>query len=165
MACEQKSFETLLEEAPSAPSPGTVSVVGILGQSTEAGKFVLTLADGRAITLETASVKSCAPLGTSVGQTIVRVDLDTAKIPTFEPAPQPWRDPVPEAWRLPAGGVTPFALATPHQARVFAPPGGGGPIKPVYDPIGITTYFPGYGNYNDHKAIFDSTGNPFHFPD
>jgi hypothetical protein len=126
MASEQESFETLLEEAPSAPSPGTISVVGILSQSAEAGKFVLTLTDGRAITLETASVKGYAVLGTSVGQTIVRVDLDPAKVPVpvpwlrgwLEPQPVPWlrgwREPTPLPWVSP--GAVPFALAAPQQA-------------------------------------------------
>src|SRR5271165_1059433 len=87
MASEEKSFEDLVKEAPVG---GTVSLVGTLAQSSEAGKFVLTLQDGSAMTLETASVKGHAVLGTSVGQTIVRVDVDAAKIPTLSPNPSPW---------------------------------------------------------------------------
>ena len=98
MASGEKSFEDLLKEAPSAPAAETVSLVGALGQSSEAGKFVLTLQDGSAVTLETASVRNYAVLGTPGGQTIVRVDVDVAKVPPsafgtagaqFKP---PWSD-------------------------------------------------------------------------
>jgi hypothetical protein len=88
MASDEKSFENLLKEAPAEPVAGTVSLVGMLAQSCEAGKFVLTLQDGNAVTLETASVKCHAVLGTSVGQTIVRVDVEAGKLPAtaFGPA-------------------------------------------------------------------------------
>jgi len=101
MANDEKSFEELVEEAPLAPVP-TVSLVGKLAKSSEAGKFVLTLADGSAMTLETAAVKEHQVLGSSVGHTIVRVDVDAAAI-TPPPAPVP---PTP----------VPFVLATAHQA-------------------------------------------------
>ena len=82
-------------------------------------------------------------LGTSMGQTIVRVDVDASKIPAsafggsaipniFTPPPvdftlawrdvgkpfwedkSPWTDK--EPWRdFQAGGITPFAMATPQQ--------------------------------------------------
>lgn len=81
MASEEKSFEELLKEARAAPAAGTVSLVGTLAQSSEAGKFVLTLQDGSPVTLETAAVKCHAVLGTSVGQMIVRVDVEAGKIP------------------------------------------------------------------------------------
>jgi hypothetical protein len=107
MASEEKSFENLLKEAPSAPPPGAVSVVGILSQSQEPEKFVLSLQNGSAVTLEKASVKGFAVLASSVGQTIVRVDLDPAKLPRTDPEPVPWVLPGPAA---------PFALAAPQQA-------------------------------------------------
>jgi hypothetical protein len=81
MASEEKSFEELLKDAPTTPSGGTASFVGTLAKSSEAGKFVLTLQDGSTVTLETASVKGHAVLGTSVGQTIVRVDVEAGKLP------------------------------------------------------------------------------------
>jgi hypothetical protein len=68
MAREEESFETLVKEAPLAPAAETVSLVGTLARSSEAGKFVLTLQDGRAVTLETAAVKGYMVLGTSLGQ-------------------------------------------------------------------------------------------------
>jgi hypothetical protein len=125
MAKEQESFETLVNEAPLAPTAGTVSLVGTLSRSAEADQFVLTLQDGRAVTLETASVEGYAVLGASFGQSIVRVDLDARKIPTIspnparwdQPQPQPWfRDnPNPSPWSRAAGGAVPFALATAQQ--------------------------------------------------
>jgi hypothetical protein len=89
MPQEQKSFEDLVKEAPAAPAAGTVSLVGTLAQSSEAGKFVLTLQDGSPVTLETAAVKAHTVLGTSVGQTIVRVDVEAGKIPAINPQPLP----------------------------------------------------------------------------
>jgi hypothetical protein len=82
MAREEKTFEDLIKEAPRG---GTVSLVGALAQSSEAGKFVLNLQDGRTMTLETASVKGHTVLGTLVGQTIVRIDVDAATIPASAP--------------------------------------------------------------------------------
>jgi hypothetical protein len=111
MFSEEKSFENLLKEAPAAPAAGTVGLVGTLAKSSEAGKFVLTLQDGSAVTLETASVKGYAVLGTSVGQTIVRVDVDAGKIPTVVPNGN--TEPLP--WVRTAGGCVPFALAAPQQ--------------------------------------------------
>ena|SRR5271165_6511353 len=106
MASEEKSFEDLVKEAPVG---GTVSLVGTLAQSSEAGKFVLNLQDGRAMTLETASVKGHTVLGTSLGQTIVRIDVDPGSLPADafdasrlrQPVPLPWLrfyEPVPLPW-------------------------------------------------------------------
>jgi len=106
MASEEKSFENLLKEAPVAPAAGIVSLVGTLAQSCEAGKFVLTLEDGSALTLETASVKGHTVLGTAVGQTIVRIDVESDKIKRDNPQPSPWYrgfrgDPNPVPWYRP----------------------------------------------------------------
>jgi hypothetical protein len=79
---EEKSFEDLVKEAPAG---GTVSLVGALAQSSEAGKFMLTLQDGRALTLAMTSVKGHAVLGSSVGQTIVRIDVDAGSLPAGAP--------------------------------------------------------------------------------
>jgi hypothetical protein len=128
MAAEEnseESFEKLVGEAPEAPVAGTISLVGTLARSGEAGLFVLTLQDGSAVTLETASVEGYAVLGAAFGQRIVRVDLDARKIPTISPNParrdQPnpmpmFRDgPDPLPWSDAAGGAVPFALATAQQ--------------------------------------------------
>jgi hypothetical protein len=114
MATEAKSFADLVKAAPAAPATGTISLVGTLAQSSEAGNFVLTLQDGSSVTLETAAVKGYAVLGASVGQTIVRVDVDAGKIPTIRPPDN--TSPLP--WVRTAGGVAPFSLATPHQVPV-----------------------------------------------
>lgn len=63
MASNDKSFEELVNEAPLAPAAGTVSLVGKLAKSSEPGKFVLTLPDGSAMTLDTAAVKGHEVLG------------------------------------------------------------------------------------------------------
>ena len=65
-------------------------------------------------------------LGVSFGQTIVRVDIDTRKIPTITPSPAhgvnpdpvPWfrENPQPVPWPPAQGGVVPFSLATAQQA-------------------------------------------------
>jgi hypothetical protein len=139
MAREEKSFEDLIKEAPRG---GTVSLVGALTQSSEAGKFVLNLQDGRTMTLETALVKGHTVLGTSVGQTIVRIDVDAASIPASAPSatfadintppgvdhtlawldhgPKPFWQDAPPPYQFPFGGFAPFSLATPHQAPAEA---------------------------------------------
>jgi hypothetical protein len=80
MDSEEKSFKELVKEAPMEP---TLSVVGALAQSSEEGKFVLRLQDGRSITLETSSVKGYTVLGTSVGHTIVRIEVDAGRCRPF----------------------------------------------------------------------------------
>jgi hypothetical protein len=81
MTSEEKSFERLLEEAPAAPAGGVISLVGTLAKSSEPGKFLLTLQDGSFVTLETEAVKGHMVLGSSVGQTIVRVDVAAGSLP------------------------------------------------------------------------------------
>jgi hypothetical protein len=112
MAKEQESFATLVDEAPLASAAGTVSLVGTLARSAEPGKFVLTLQDGRAVTLETAAVKGYMVLGTSVGQMIVRIDVDAEKVrPEAEVNPGAYGS----GAQVPAGAFAPFALATAQQ--------------------------------------------------
>ena len=142
MADQQKSFDDLVKEAPELPAAGTVSLVGTLARSNEAGKFVLTLQNGSTLTLETSAVKGHTVLGTSVGETIVRVDVDAKKLQS-NPNPSPWFRPAAffhtnfgadhkNSWEEPVhptgvtdhfggygalnpGGVSPFALATSQQ--------------------------------------------------
>jgi len=168
MAKEDKSFADLVAEAPAAPVEGAVSLVGALAKSSEAGKFVLTLQDGRSVTIETSAVKGHTVLGSSLGRTIVQVEVEAEKVPAIgaQPFPQatgtvkdiqtgavdhtgfhdigtePGADapntrtyldlgfgtglydtspllekvPISDAFPAQAGGITPFALATPHQA-------------------------------------------------
>lgn len=91
MANNEKSFDELVKEAPLAPTAGCTSLVGTLSRSSEAGKFVLTLQDGNAVTLNTADVKAHMVLGATVGQTIVRIEIDSEKIPAINPQPLPPR--------------------------------------------------------------------------
>jgi hypothetical protein len=44
MADEKKSFSDLLSEAPLVPNEDTVTLVGALARSSQAGKFVLATA-------------------------------------------------------------------------------------------------------------------------
>jgi hypothetical protein len=143
MADEEKSFEELLK---AAPGGGTVSLVGTLAQSSEPGKFVLTLQDGKAMTLATASVKGHAVLGTSVGQTIVRVDVDAGSLPSGAPftvadiytPPGPdyklaWRDHHPKPVMDPPKPVwvdpkMPFEGLQPYLPFGAAPTQGGGVV-------------------------------------
>lgn len=85
MASQDRSFADLLAEAPAAPAEGTVSLVGALAKSREAGKFVLTLQDGRTVMLETSAVKGHTVLGSSVGRAIVRIEIEASKAPAFAP--------------------------------------------------------------------------------
>lgn len=79
MASEKQKFEDLLKDAPKEPA--TVSLAGTLMQAHERGKFILTMAGGQTVTLEVSAVKSHEVLASSVGQTIVRVDIDRAHMP------------------------------------------------------------------------------------
>jgi hypothetical protein len=138
MAHEEGSFEELLSEAPLAPKLDTITVVGALSRSREPEKFVLTLANGHSLTLERKAVKSFTRLGGAVGQVLVQLELDAKLGPiedyhiTYAPPPNPniFRWPLnplynsvgpgthqTQPWTFgTTTGVSPFALATPHQA-------------------------------------------------
>jgi hypothetical protein len=204
MAEEDKSFAALVAEAPPAPTEGVVSLVGTLARSSEHGKFVLILQDGRTITLETAAVKGHAVLGASLGRTIVRVDVDVGKVPASGPQPfaqatvaaqdiqtgavdhtgfhdvgqtEPGVDqitvafldhgfgtglydtsplleksPISDAFPAQAGGITPFALATPHQAPAN--------VLDALNPFGIVSHMrkiPG-SDTNAYRDYIDTGG-------
>jgi len=163
MAKEQESFATLVDEAPLAPAGGTVSLVGTLARSAEPGKFVLTLQDGRAVTLETADVKGYMVLGTSKGQTIVRIDVDAAKVrPEAEVNPGPYGS----AAQVPEGAFAPFALATPQQLppAILAALDFGNPL-PVYwsgYALDISPYTYSWADYPHTAPRYDAgaTGGP-----
>jgi hypothetical protein len=145
MASKDKSFEELVKEAPPAPAAGTVSLVGTLAQSSEAGKFVLSLQDGTALTLEIADVQGHEVLGTSVGQTIVRVDVEAEKLPPVSSIPG-------------AGGAVPFASATASQAplnAVAALQGAGQFLAPTAFSADVTS---GIADVNTGAADVVNTG-------
>jgi hypothetical protein len=104
MADETKAFSKLLSEAPLSANDDTVSLVGALGRSTQAGKFVLALGPGNSVTLDVDAVKGHHVLGGGVGQLIVQVDIARDKVP----------DSVTQQGTQAA--MAPFALATPHHA-------------------------------------------------
>ena len=108
MTKSQSEFQTLLSEAPVAPhaqEADTVTVVGILGRTTNPERFVLTLPSGRSETLDVAAVRSAKKVASAIAS-LVELELD-AKF-------------VPEQMR--AQGISPFVAALPHQAdpRVMA---------------------------------------------
>lgn len=166
MAGKEKSFEELVKEAPAAPAAGTVSLIGTLARSGEAGKFVLTLQDGSTVTLETAAVEGHEVLGTSVGQTIVRVDVEAEKIPPTSPTRVP---DIIKAHNDPGqthqgeDRALPFALATPHQVspstleamRV----GGGGGF--VFNPFSVFWADVKHPIVDQKQPPFDHETGPF----
>lgn len=79
MAEQGKSFEELVSEAPETQSE--INVVGYLGRTSDPKKFVLTLMDGRPLTLDIDAVREHHVLSGAVGQTIVRVSLDPTWLP------------------------------------------------------------------------------------
>jgi len=81
MAKGDKSFKELLAEAPLAEGAATTTVFGTLARSTEADKFVLTLANGQSVTLPTNAVKSYDRLAGAIGQVLVQLELDTKLLP------------------------------------------------------------------------------------
>lgn len=78
MSAEDRSFDELLKDAPKAHVSDTVSIAGTLAKSDDPGKFVLTMADGKSVTLDTSAVKKHMVLGHSVGHTVVLVEVDGA---------------------------------------------------------------------------------------
>ena len=80
MTSHSKSFDELVNEAPATAHGHTISVVGLLSQASAKDKFVLTVADGQTLTIDRKAVKEHAVWGGSVGQQIVRVDLDPTQL-------------------------------------------------------------------------------------
>jgi hypothetical protein len=79
MADDHKSFNELLSEAPLASD--TVTVIGALSRTHELDKFMITLADGRSLTLPTNSVRSFSRLAGAIGQVVVQLELDAKLVP------------------------------------------------------------------------------------
>jgi len=81
MAKDESDFQKLLSEAPMAPSADTVTVVGVLARTADAARFMLTLPDGRSVTLDVDAVKSAKPIAGAIGQTVVQLELDPKHVP------------------------------------------------------------------------------------
>lgn len=71
VANEEHDFATLLHDAPMAPDADTVTVVGTLARTHDAAHFMLTLPDGRSVTLEVNAVKSAKTIAGAIGQSVV----------------------------------------------------------------------------------------------
>jgi hypothetical protein len=84
MPTQDSSFDQLLSRAPAAPNADIVTVVGALARSTQEGKFVLTVPDGRSLTFDVAAVKQYRVVAESLGQLLVELDLDAKEIPAEE---------------------------------------------------------------------------------
>jgi len=94
MAEKKKSFSDLLSEAPLAPAEDTVTLVGALARSSQAGKFILALSQGNSITLDVDAVKGYQVIGGGVGQLLVQVDVDKTKVPQAAAVAEPAKLPV-----------------------------------------------------------------------
>jgi hypothetical protein len=81
MAKEESEFQKLLSEAPAASDADTVTVMGALSRTADSTRFVLTLPDGRSVTLEVAAVKSAKKIAGAVGQSLVELELDAKRVP------------------------------------------------------------------------------------
>lgn len=203
MAKEDKAFADLVAEAPAAPAEGTVSLVGALAKASEHGKFVLILQDGNTVTLETSAVKGHAVLGSSLGRTIVQVEVEAGKVPAIGPqtftrataaaqdihtgavdhtgfhdigtepgvdtiitgasdhgfgtglydtSPLLEKSPISDAFPAQAGGITPFALATSHQAPAN--------VLDALNPFGVVSHMrkiPG-SDTNAYRDYIDTGG-------
>jgi hypothetical protein len=90
MAEKKKSFGELVNDAPLATHEDTVTLVGALARSSQEGKFELTLSPGNSVTLDVAAVKNYTLLAGAVGQTLVQVELDRAKLPETVPGNAPF---------------------------------------------------------------------------
>jgi hypothetical protein len=78
---EEHDFAKLLRDAPMAPDADTVTVVGTLARTHDAAHFMLTLPDGRSVTLEVNAVKSAKTIAGAIGQSVVQMELDAKRIP------------------------------------------------------------------------------------
>ncbi|MER8903899.1 hypothetical protein [Mesorhizobium sp. M0772] len=76
---EQAAFADLVKQASVQPEPEIVTLTGVLWKERDPAKFCLTLGNGRILTLDISSVKSYLVLASSLGHTIVRVDVDPSQ--------------------------------------------------------------------------------------
>jgi hypothetical protein len=120
------------EFAVTAPETQTVTLTGILCQTDDPSTFGLILGDGRSVKFDVATVKSCLVLCSSVGERILRFDLDASQVVEIIDQQQ---------CLVSAKGST---------ARARNLTNGGDP-KPPKDPIGDT---------GDEDPINDDDGKP-----
>jgi hypothetical protein len=117
MAEHKKPFGELVNDAPLATQEDTVTLVGALARSNQQGKFVLTLSQGNSVTLDVDAVKNYTVMGGAVGQMLVQVEVDRARLPENLQGNAPQLNSFP-AYELKA----PFADRTTPLADIFTLP-------------------------------------------
>ncbi len=145
----ESEFQKLLSEAPMAPNADTVTVVGTLSRTADASRFVLTLPDGRTVTLDVDLVKSAKTVAGAVGQTMVQLELDAKRTPDglrdFRPDQPQLNYKVPAAESHPAIAELNTFIADQGHTGVFDPINTG-PFDPIntgpFDPIGTGAFDP-----------------------
>lgn len=83
-SCDE--LDALLDKAPEAPSSDRSTITGILARTPDKTKFAIIGADGRPITLSRSTCRSHKVIASSVGQVIVEIELDPAKMSDEERA-------------------------------------------------------------------------------
>ena len=171
MANEENDFAKLLRDAPMASDADIVTVVGILARTHDAAHFMLTLPDGRSVTLEVNAVKSAKTIAGAIGQSVVQLELDAKRIPEsllgykarldvptggvnygthlayFDPGGGGGSNPAIEIGGDPAAGLMPFVAAMPHHAPHAT-------IEALALLGGTRTYFTAYDWTTDHHTVF-----------
>jgi hypothetical protein len=173
VAGEEHDFGTLLRNAPMAADADTATVVGTLARTHDPAHFVLTLPDGRSVTLDVNAVKSAKTISGAIGQSVVQLELDRKHIsesaasqlfrlksgPDYQPGP--FGGPIyggPPGPKNPAieiGGIAPhawfaqpapFVAAMPHQAPHAT-------LEALALFGGTRTYFTAYDWTTDHHTV------------
>ncbi|MGD0304448.1 MAG: hypothetical protein ABSC71_06420 [Candidatus Acidiferrales bacterium] len=117
MATNETSFEQLLSRTALAPSSDTITVVGALARSPDPQKFVLGVQDGQTFTIDVAAVRKFKVVAESVGQILVELELDKAKLPaelrkTVATASIEYKPPVRDAIPTAAENITAVETAS-----------------------------------------------------
>jgi hypothetical protein len=79
MANGESEFAKLLRDAPMASD--TITVTGILARTHDPEHFILTLPDGRSVTLPVRTVKSARALAGAIGQQVVQLEMARKDLP------------------------------------------------------------------------------------
>jgi hypothetical protein len=136
---DQKQFEELLGEAPLAADADTITLVGALARTKDPGKFVLILANGESVTLETKALKSFKRLGGAIGQVLIEAELDPKLVPKDRLQAMPAVEPFPRG--------TPVAADTAVYRQPFHK-------NPAWD-----VYIPDWGNWPGFLPLPFGVGN------
>ena len=173
MSQDKKPFRELVTEAPVASKPQPISLVGALSRSSSEDQFALSFGDRRTVTLPVEAVEDYAILGSSMGQMIVRIDIDVDQVPEtlraiFSPPPVPWHQvytPPPDPWRYTAYAVYPPGGLPVHTGSLDPHPY---PPKVQFDPqhplSATPAYRPEWGfktPYQDHTGVILDPPHPW----